>query len=302
MNFLNKKVLLSVSLTSLVGCFGLACQQPSVNGNAASVNANANTMIPPRNTNSPTGNAESATASSAINAKEPEQYQATVMLKLETAGAQQNTALPPLKAEVARKGGDRRMEFKLPTGETVVYLDKGGRQLIIQPNKKQYAELDKEALGFEVRRLLMPEQIVNQVKAMKGVEQVGEENIDGRDAIKYRFASTTNTQSQAGKVDTESFIFVDKETGLPLRTFTNSASQGNVQGINGLNLITELNNIRTDVDAKLFDEPTDYRKVAPEEIRAQIDILFKVASGVIGQMMKSAQPAASANPTASTTP
>ncbi|MDQ6786784.1 MAG: DUF4412 domain-containing protein [Acidobacteriota bacterium] len=301
MNFINKKVFLSLSLTSLVGCFGLACQQPVANGNQ--MNATANITSPPRNTNSVTGanSFNDSSTNSAINTKEPEQYQATVMLKLETAGAQ-NMSLPPLKAEVARKNNDRRMEFKLPTGETIVFLDKGGRQLLIQPDKKQYAELDKEAVGFEVRRFLMPEQIVNQLKAMKGVEQVGEEKIDGRDAIKYRFASSTNTQSQAGKVDTESIILVDKETGLPLRSFTNSASQGNVQGINGLNLITELNNIRTDVDANLFNEPTDYKKVAPEEIRAQIDILFKAATAIIGQVMKSAQPATQSSPTATTTP
>jgi hypothetical protein len=290
-----------LSLSLLVGSLGSACQQPSVNGNAAAINSNSNSIVPPRNTNLSAGNAENTTSSPVINTKEPEQYQATVMLKIETAGAQSMSS-PPLKAEVARKGADRRMEFKLPTGETVVYLDKGGRQLLIQPDKKQFAELDKEALGFEVRRLMMPEQIVNQLKAMKGVEQVGEEKVDGRDAIKYRFASTTNTQSQAGKVDTESFFLVDKETGLPLRSFTSSAAQGSVQGVNGLNLVTQLNNIRTDVDAKLFDEPTDYKKVAPEEIRAQIDILFKAATAIIGQVMKSGQPAAAASPTASTTP
>ncbi len=292
MKFLNKNIVLSVSLASLAGFTSLACQSPATNGttNTATANTSANSIANSVNTATTIANSViNVPTGSAIDAKEPEKYQATVMLKLETAGAQTASPFPPIKAEVARSGNDRRMEFKLPSGETVVYLDKGGRQLLVSPQRKQYAELNKEAVGFEVRRLLMPEQIVNQLKNMKGVEQVGEEKIDGRDAIKYRFASTTNTQTAAGQVNTESFIFVDKETGLPLRSFTNSAAQGNVQGVNAVNLITEINNIRTDVDPNLFNEPTDFAKVPPEQIRSQINAIFSVAAAVIGQMMKSVQ-------------
>lgn len=303
MKFSNKKTAAIVSLSALIACFGLACEQPKtsgganvVNGSNSSVaNANANSM----NNNSPSVSAANETGSnnSSVDTKEPEKYQASVMLKLETSGAQQ-MPIPPIKADVARSGADRRMEFKLPTGETVIYLDKGGRQLIISPQKKQYAELNKESVGVDVRSLLMPEQIVSQIKRMKGVEQVGEETVDGRAAVKYRFASGANTQSQAGRVETESYILVDKETGLPLRSYTNAAAQGNVQGVNALNLVTEINNIKTDVDAKLFDEPTDFQKVAPEQIRAQLNALFSLVSALIGQMGKSNQPAAQMSPTA----
>ena len=82
--------------------------------------------------------------------------------------------------------------------------------------------MNKEAFGFEVRNLMMPEQIVNQVKNVKGVENVGEEKFDGRDVIKYRYDATTDTQTKAGEVSTESYIFVDKETGLPLRSETDT--------------------------------------------------------------------------------
>jgi hypothetical protein len=60
------------------------------------------------------------------------------------------------------------MEFTLPTNEKVAFLDKGGKNYLILPARKQYAELTKEALGFEVRRLLMPEQIVAQAKGLSG--------------------------------------------------------------------------------------------------------------------------------------
>ena len=284
-------------------CFGLACQAPGTNTTVNSaVNLNANSYI---NSNSANSSVSSSNTSSSntmnnsgvlIETKEPEQYQATVVLKFEVSGAQ-NLAVPPIKAEVARSGADRRMEFALPNGEKLIYLDRGGKQFVISPNRKQYAELTKEALGFDVRRLLMPEQIVNQVRNLKGVEQVGEEKFEGRDVVRYRYGATTNTQSKAGTIATESIVLVDKETTLPLRSVTNSQSlDGNVQGIQGLNFITEMNNLRTTADANLFAEPTDYKQVAPEEIKAQVNVLFSAATAIIGQMMKSAQPT---NPTAS---
>ncbi len=278
-------------------CSGLACQPPATNTTVnTAINTNANSIASANSTNINIANSQLNNSSAmAIETKEPEQYQATVTLKFEVSGAQ-NLATPPIKAEVARNGADRRMEFTLPNGEKIIYLDRGGKQLVISPARKQYAELTKEALGFEVRRLLMPEQIVNQVKNMKGVERVGEEKVGDRDAIKYRYGATTNTQTKAGTVATESIVLVDKETSLPLRSVTNSESQnGSVQGIKGLSFVTEMSNIRTTADAALFTEPTDYKQVEPEQIKAQVDMVFNAAVALFGQLMKSAQPAANPN-------
>lgn len=275
-------------------CLGLACGTPTTNTNVnTTLNTNVNTNINAMNVNAV--NANTANNSSAmIETKEPEQYQATVTLKFELSGAQ-NAATPPIKAEVARSGADRRMEFVMPNGDKLIYVDSGGKQFVVSPNRKQYAELTKEALGFEVRKLLMPEQIVNQVKNLKGVERVGEEKFGDRDVVKYRYGAATDTQTKAGTVATESIVLVDKETSLPLRSVTNAQSQGNVQGIQGLSIVTEMSNIRTTADASLFTEPTDYKKVEPEQIKSQVDLIFNAAAVLIGQMMKSAQPATSPN-------
>ena len=283
-----------------IGSFNLACQPPAnnstTNANVSNANVNSNSSL---NANAVNANGSNAnmigSTTSNIETEEPEQYQATVALKFETSGAQ-NLAVPPLKAEVARNGSDRRMEFALPNGEKLIYLERGGKQFVVSPNRKQYAEINKESVGFDPRRLLMPEQIVNQVRNLKGVERVGEEKIDGRDAVKYRYGATTNTQTKAGTVATESTILVDKETGLPLRSVTNSESQnGDVQGIKGLNFITEMSNIRTTADANLFAEPTDFQKVAPEQIKSQIDLVYNAAVTLFGQLLKSAQTTATPN-------
>jgi hypothetical protein len=296
---------LSFLLLSLAAGLTLGCGAPAANSNSnttisnsSNLNININS-----NANATNVNANTTTGSGAsVETKEPDVYTATVTLKLETMG-DQKMAVPGLQANVARNGEERRMEFSLPNGEKLIYLDKGGKQFVISPNRKQYAELTKDALGFEVRRLLMPGEIVNQVKNIKGVERVGEEQMSGRTVIKYRYGATANTGTQAGQVNTESFVYVDKETSLPLRSETVSQSQGgNVQGVSGIRIGTEMSNITTTADASLFAEPTDYKKVAPEEVKQQVNLVFSAAMAIAGQLMRSAQPPTTASPTNQTAP
>ncbi|HLM00354.1 MAG TPA: hypothetical protein VK400_04805 [Pyrinomonadaceae bacterium] len=283
---------LSFLFLSLAAALTLGCGAPAANtgnsnttisGNAnLNININSNAISTNANTNA-TGSSTGAT----IETTEPDVYTATVTLKLETMG-DQKMSMPSIQANVARNGADRRMEFSLPNGEKLIYLDKGEKQFVISPNRKQYAELTKEALGFEVRRLLMPGEIVNQVKNIRGVERVGEEQLAGRTVVKYRYGATANTGTQAGQVNTESFVYVDKETSLPLRSETVSQSQGgNVQGVSGVRIGTEMSNITTTVDASLFAEPTDFKKVAPEEVRQQVNMVFSAAMAIAGQLMRS---------------
>lgn len=264
------------------------CQPPATNtavANKPAVNVNSNANV--------NANSNSAVATTAIVTSEPEQYQANIRLTLETMGEKQNASLPPVGAVVARSGADRVMEFALPSGEKVIYLDKGGMNYVILPGRKQYAELSKEALGFEVRRLMMPDQIVQQVKAIPGIRLVGEETANGRPVVKYAYSGAADTQTQAGTVSTESFVLVDKETSLPVRSETVSQSQGNVQGVKGLKIVTEMTDIKTTPDTNIFTLPTDFQKIDSEQVKAQANLVFSAISALIGQAMQQAQPAAS---------
>ena len=268
------------------------CQPPAANSTVANnstfSNANANFNT---NTNTITSSGTTITTS------EPDQYQANVKLSLETLGGNQKASIPTLGAMVARSGADRVMEFALPTGEKVIYLDKGGVNYVILPNRKQYAELTKEALGFEVRRLLMPEQIVQQVKGIPGVRLVGEETINGRTVVKYAYSGAANTQTQAGTVATESYILVDKETSLPVRSETVSQSQsgGNVQGVNGVRVVTEMTDIKATPDANMFTLPAEFQKIDPEQVKAQANLVFQAVAAIIGQMVNQASANANTN-------
>ena len=285
--------LIMASVFVTVGCGGAA-----INVNTAS-NSNINTST---NAAANTNFNSSAPSSSTVTASEPEQYQANVKLSLQAMGDTQTTTMPSLAAVVGRSGADRVMEFALPGGEKVIYLDKGGMNYLILPNRKQYAELTKEAVGFEVRRFLMPEQIVQQVKAIPGMKLVGEETQNGRTIVKYAYSAAADTQTQAGTVSTESFVLVDKATGLPVRSETVSQSQsgGNVQGYKGLRIVTEMTDIETTPEATKFTLPTDYQKIDSEQVKAQATAVFQVVGQILGQMIQqSTQPAPAASPSSS---
>lgn len=275
--------------TAVVFCislfmFGCPANTEITTGENSNMNTNAST----ENVNAENSNmnmSSNETSTTAIDVKEPETYQGKVNLKFEAVG-NKSTGVN-LVANVARKGANKRMEFSLPTGKKIVYLELGAKNLILLPDSKQYAELNKESTGFEVRSLMTPGQIVNQIKNLKGVEKVGDEKVGDRDAVKYKYATETQTGTKAGEVDTESYILIDKETSLPLRTEMVSNSDKEINGFKGLKIITEMTDLSMDVSDDLFAEPTDYQKVEEEQVRQQIGLIFSVAQTFIGQMMQS---------------
>lgn len=267
----------------LFGCPADTTVTTGENSNENSANINSETNLSTNDSNMEMNSSE--TSNVMIDVKEPETYQGKINLNIQTMGEKGNMALV---ANVARKGENKRMEFNLPNGEKVIYLELGKKNLVVLPGRKQYAELNQQSTGFEIRSLMTPGQIVKQMKNLKGLEKVDEEKVGGRDAIKYKYEAETQTNTKAGEVETESFVLVDKETGLPLRSEMISQADKDVNGIKGVKVITEMSDITTEVSDDLFKEPTDYKKVEESEIRQQIGILFNAATAVITQLMKSA--------------
>jgi hypothetical protein len=268
----------------------------------ANITTNTNTNV---NANATGANINAATAPSTIAAREPETYKATIVFTAETEGGEKTVGIPKLAAEVARSGVDRRLSFKLPDGSDLVYLEKGGVQYGIAPARRQYAELTPEATGFQLHRLMTPGQIVSHLDRLKGIELVGEEQLAGRTAVKYRYARTAQTQTAAGEVKTESFIFIDKDTGLPLRAELFSEASGNVQGVKGANIVAEMQNITTNVDPSLFEIPTGFNKVPEAQVRAQVDAVANTLLTVLRALLQNreaAPPPPSPSPTVSPSP
>ena len=280
-----------------------ACQQPATSNN----NTNTNTSVT-NTTATNTSNANTVTTSptgAGIDTREPDQYSATITLKLEVTGSQ-NMSTPPLTANFARNGADRRVSFKIPgSGDEVVYLDRADKRYIILPNRKQYAELNAQSTGFEIPTVMTPAQIVNQVKSVSGCTNAGEEQFNGRNATKYRCAGAAKTGTQAGDVQAESFIYVDKDTGLPLHTESIVSSSANVGGASAVKIVTEMSNIQTNVATTTFDEPTGMSKVDPAQVRSQVEAVLKAALVFAQSMMQTSSappPATAATPSPSPSP
>ena len=293
-------VIMLVLAISIVVIAASGCSRGPVTN--ANINTNTNVNV---NANPSGANINASTAPSTIAAKEPETYRATIVFTAQTEGGDKAIGIPPLSAEVAKSGNDRRLSFKLPDGSDLVYLEKAGVQYGIAPARKQYAELTPEATGFQLQKLMTPGQVVAYLDRLKGIEFVGEEPLAGRTALKYRYAKTAETKTSAGEVKTESFIYVDKDTGLPLRAELFSEATGNVQGVKGAKIVAEMQNIQTTVDPSLFEIPAGMNKVPEAQVRAQVNAVTNTVAAVLRTLltnMNSAPPPPPASPTPTVSP
>lgn len=277
----NTDVRLPVLMPVLALAIALSgCARGPANNSNLTANVNVNV-----NANATGSNINATTAPSTIAAREPETYRATLVFAAETEGGEKTVGIPTLSAEVAKNGNDRRLSFKLPDGSDLVYLEKAGVQYGIAPARKQYAELTPEATGFQLHKLMTPGQLVAYLDRLRGIEFVAEEPLAGRTALKYRYARTSQTQTSAGEVKTESFVFVDKDTGLPLRAELFGEASGNVQGVKGAKVVAEMRDIQTNVDPSLFEIPAGFNKVPEAQVRAQVDAVVNTVAAVLRTLL-----------------
>lgn len=292
---------ISLFVIAMSGC----ARSPESNANI-NTNINTNTSVSNLNANL------SAAAPSTIAAREPDTYRGTLVFTAETEGGEKTIGIPTLSAEVARSGNDRRVSFKLPDGSDLVYLDHAGAHYAISPARKQYAELTPAATGFQLHKLMTPGQLVAYLDKLQGIQPAGEETVNGRTAVKYRYDRTAQTQTSAGEVKTESFIYIDKDTGLPLRAELYSEASGNVQGVRGAKIVAEMRDLTTNVDPTLFEVPTGYSKVSEQQVRAQVDAITNTVAAVLQTLLTNMNtapppspqttPSGSASPAATASP
>jgi hypothetical protein len=259
------------------------------------VNTNANANVA-------TVNANTAPAPSTIAAREPDRYRATLVFSAETEGGEKTIGIPTLSAEVAKNGADRRLSFKLPDGSDLIYLEHNGVQYAIAPARKQYAELTPQATGFQLHKMMTPGQLVAYLDRLQGIEAAGEQQLNGRTALKYRYARTAQTNTSAGEVKTESFVYVDKDTGLPLRAELFSEASGNVQGVKGAVIVAEMRDITTEVDQSFFEVPPGMNKVPEEQVRAQVNAITNTIAAVLRTLLTNMNQPPPPSPTATVSP
>lgn len=218
--------------------------------------------------NAPTSNPSadtklSSTSVPPFSTREPESYQATrVTTFTETATNQIDVAAPQRTTIVmlARLGEQRREEYEAGAIGTIVYLENAGRRFVLLPQAKLYADANdadnEDALGL-VRteaETVSTDLLLNSPRPFIQYQKLEAEVIDGRTTTKYRV-----TGSSASK--NENFIWVDGQLGMPVasRYTTTNANHSTRVSI-------DLRDIRTEVDARMFLLPADYRKVNASQI------------------------------------
>jgi hypothetical protein len=298
------KGLCAAGLVAAASLCGAACREASetnANANSNAGTANATVNVNSANTANMSSSTVTTNTGQTIEAREPDKYSATVLITASASGQQQATGQTEIK--VARNGSDRRysLDTKLPGVGEVIFLDKADKRYLIIPAQKKYAVLTQELTGLNMDavRSMTPGQMVAYVERQQGVERVGEETLNDRQVVKYRMAGRAQTQSQAGQVQGESFIYVDKETGLPLRVEGFGQTTGNVQGVSGGNLVAEMHDLKTDVDASQFELPQGFAQITPEEVRRQVAQLTQVLQGVMSFINQQQRPGGAATPSAS---
>jgi len=295
------KRLSELGTIAAIAVLAFGCQPPrNTNSNANSninTNGNANTAMTNDNFN-----ASSDNTGSLINTREPDKYAATLVFSLQTQGGDKAVGIPPLSLQVARSGDDRRLDFKLPDGSPLIYLDHDNHHYVILPNRKQYAELTKESTGVQFQKLLTPGQLVESLKNVKGIQRAGDETYNGRAAEKYQYSKTADTNTKAGEVQANAYVYVDKDTGLPLHAEIDAESSGDVKGMKSARIVAEMQDIKTDIDPTMFQTPTGYENVPPEKVRQQVDALTSAVGAILKGMLANASSTPPASPAASTTP
>lgn len=200
---------------------------------------------------------------------EPEAYRATIVYSYLPGN---NRGLKPnelFRLEVARRGPERQYAFNFG-GRKLSYLEGPQQHFLISPDCREYADTTLEAMNFRIPGALAPEQLIARLAQTRDLRYLGEEQLDGRTAAKYAAPH-------------DRVIYVDKSTGLPLRTEVETEVSAPSKGLvpieekGKLNVIVEVRDIRTEVDASVFQLPKEIKEVEQSALCAEVGRLAESA-------------------------
>jgi len=251
-----RRALIAIPIT--LACLALGCSETSKGTNA---NLTGSTSKSGGNDNANAGSRTASSQSSTIDIKVPERY--GVAMTISTQGTVSEAPAPMLTQQLslAKVGADRRWTFVFPApvGQ-IVYLEKSGLKYLVLVERKQYVELTPDALGFQLGSVLTPNSIAERLGSRQ-YEKLGLEPVNGRTAIKYRLSRAVDTSTQIDGV-----IFVDQETGLPLRSELNTSAT-----VTKSRVIVEVRDVQLNPNPAQFDVPAGMKKVTQQEARQQVE-------------------------------
>jgi len=195
-----------------------------------------------------------------MNIQEPERYSITMTISAQETASDTPAPMVTQQLTLSRFDADRRWGFTLPAplGQ-VVYLEKSGLKYLVFFDRKQYVEVAPD-VGFHIGRTLTPNGVIDRLKT-KPHEKLGLEPVNGRTAVKYRSAEPRESSTSSD------LIFVDQETGLPLRSELNTTAPNGTKS----RMMVEVRDVQLNPDRTQFDVPAGMRKITVQEARPQVD-------------------------------
>lgn len=278
-------VTFSVAVLALAAIFSHGCTSA---GTGTSTSSTTNTNVNSNAGVSPSANANTTRGISGgapLEAREPENYSVTTTVTIQPTGSAPQVNIPHLQFSFARMGGDRRVSFKLPdpVGE-VIYLEKSPLKYLIFPARNQYVELDPNELGFQLGAVMSPTSIIARLKERTQYEQIGTETMNGRTAIKYRFRAAADTHTRVGTAQADSIVYVDQETGLPLRSEIETSSSSGA----GARITTSAESLLLAPETSLFEVPANMKKVSSAELKQQVQSFVGTIRAFAGYLREQA--------------
>ena len=227
--------------------------------------------------------------SESMNIQEPERYSITMTISAQETTSDAPAPMVTQQLTLARFDADRRWGFLLPAplGQ-VAYIEKSGLRYLVLFDRKQYMELTPDALGFQIGRTLTPNGVIERMKA-KPHEKLGLEPVNGRTAVKYRSAEPRESSTSSD------VIFVDQDTGLPLRSELNTVIPNGAKS----RMIVEVRDVQLNPDRAQFDVPVGMRKVTFQEARQQVDGFTTAIRSLVDIINGTQSPAAAVPPSGS---
>jgi outer membrane lipoprotein-sorting protein len=248
---------LIISLAALLLVLNAACKSQGISSTSGG--------LPGSGSSSPGSAAGEVSATPPFQTKEPERYQAQLVLKFSLDEHQEFS-----QTFIARDGIKRREDYEPLPNVKVSDLQTTEGHFLLLHDAKLYAELTPETGGSVPGPLLSlpedfaPDRLVNESRTETRYEKLGVEELNGRSATKYRVSVVSAPGENDGTQveQAEQLIWIDEQLGMPVRSETALKDTGSSK----TKYTMEMLDIKEEVDGSAFTVPQDYKKVTMKEM------------------------------------
>jgi outer membrane lipoprotein-sorting protein len=256
---------LVIVLAALLSILNVACKSQGAGNNTGGGN--------PANGDS-SGATGEAYATPPFQTKEPERYQARMVISLRA-----DDKVESSDTFIVRDGERRREDYEPGPGIKVSDIKIQAGHFLLLHDGKLYAEVTGEAEGsapgppLNLPEDFAPDRLINESRTEARYQKLGVEELNGRSVTRYRVSLTGAEPADQG-AQPDQLIWIDEHLGMPVKSETTSKDAGHVT-----TYTMEMLDIKEEADQSLFAVPQDYKRVAMKEIQARITAAKSPAPG-----------------------